>query len=280
MKETTNRLRGLLIDLDGTLYHGSQRIDGADRLIHFINDNHLPYQYVTNNSSATPEEVARRLTAMGIPADATDVCTSAQAAASYIAEQSAGASVFVIGESGLREALQEAGCRMTEDEQPDYVVQGIDRSMSYERMAKAVGYIRAGAAFVMTNPDLLLPTADGLMPGAGSIGAMLQAASGVKPVVIGKPSSILMNYSLKRLGATPENTWVVGDNMATDIAAGIAAGCASVLVLTGLTNADNYEHYATAAGCKPDRICKTLDDLRMEISSNLSANSMCREDKA
>lgn len=280
MRDADTRLRGLLIDLDGTLYHGSKRIDGADRLISYIKNNQLPYQYVTNNSSATPEEVAQRLSAMGIPADASDVCTSAQAAASYIAEQSSGASVFVIGESGLREALHEAGCRLTEDEQPGYVVQGIDRSMSYERMAKAVGYIRAGATYVMTNPDLLLPTADGLMPGAGSIGVMLQAASGVKPIVIGKPSSILMDYSLNRLGATPEHTWVVGDNMATDIAAGIAAGCTSVLVLTGLTNAENYERYASAAGCKPDRICKTLDDLQNEISSNLSANSMCREDKA
>lgn len=108
MRDADTRLRGLLIDLDGTLYHGAKRIVGADRLISYIKDNQLLYQYVTNNSSATPEDVAQRLSAMGIPADASDVCTSAQAAASYIAKQSSGASVFVIGESGLREALHEA----------------------------------------------------------------------------------------------------------------------------------------------------------------------------
>ncbi|RJE90178.1 TIGR01457 family HAD-type hydrolase [Paenibacillus sp. 1011MAR3C5] len=278
MSETNARLRGLLIDLDGTLYHGTSRIDGADRLIAYINEIKLPYQFVTNNSSTSAEEVAGRLSAMGIPAQASDVCTSAQATAGYIADQAPGASVFVIGEVGLRSALQEAGCRLTDDEQPDFVVQGIDRSMSYERMARAVRYIRAGAAYVMTNPDLLLPSSDGLIPGAGSIGAMLQAASGEKPVVIGKPSSILMDYSLRRLGVHHEETWVVGDNIATDIAAGLAAGCKAVLVLTGLTHADNVEQFTAAAGCRPDRICNTLDDLRQEIASNLSANSMCRED--
>ncbi|MFF2887452.1 TIGR01457 family HAD-type hydrolase [Paenibacillus sp. NPDC057967] len=280
MSKSNDRLRGLLIDLDGTLYQGSNRIDGADRLIAYINKVKLPYQYVTNNSSVSAEEVAERLSAMGIPAQASDVCTSAQAAAGYIADQAPGASVFVIGESGLRSSLQEAGCRLTEDEQPDYVVQGIDRTMSYERMARAVRYIRAGARYVMTNPDLLLPSADGLIPGAGSIGAMLQAASGERPVVIGKPSSILMDYSLRRLGVPHSETWVIGDNIATDIAAGHAAGCKAVLVLTGLTHNDNLEQYAAAAGCRPDRICNTLDDLRYEIASNLSANSMCREDKA
>lgn len=270
MTETSFRLRGLLIDLDGTLYHGSSRIDGADRLIAYVNDMNLPYKYVTNNSSAAAEEVAERLTRMGIPAKASDVCTSAQAAASHIASYAPGASVFVVGESGLREALQEAGCQVTEDEQPAYVVQGIDRSMSYERMAKAVRYIRAGATYVMTNPDLLLPSTDGLIPGAGSIGAMLQAASGAKPIVIGKPSAILMDYSLRRLGISRTETWVIGDNIATDIAAGIEAGCETVLVLTGLTNADNLDRYAEAAGCRPNRICGTLEDLRYEIERNLS----------
>ncbi|REK77121.1 TIGR01457 family HAD-type hydrolase [Paenibacillus paeoniae] len=269
MTETRIRLGGLLIDLDGTLYHGSSRIDGADRLIAYVNEMKLPYQYVTNNSTSTAEEVAERLTGMGIPAKASDVCTSAQAAASYVAELAPGASVYVIGESGLRVAMQEAGCQLTEDEQPAFVVQGIDRSMTYERMAKAVRYIRAGAVYIMTNPDLLLPTTEGFIPGAGSIGAMLQAASGREPIIIGKPSSILMNYSLQRLGVPSEETWVVGDNIATDIAAGKAAGCETVLVLTGLTNADNLDHYTNTAGCKPDRICVTLEDLRDEMASHL-----------
>ncbi|MCR2802883.1 TIGR01457 family HAD-type hydrolase [Paenibacillus soyae] len=252
--------KGLLIDLDGTLYHGHEMIAGADRLIRSLRARRIPYLYVTNNSSATPEEVADRLSAMGIPAVADEVCTSAQAAAGYIVAKSPGASVYVIGEAGLTAALEAAGLHLTE-QSPDYVVQGIDRSLSYDRVARAVAFIRGGAVSVMTNPDLLLPTAGGLMPGAGSIGAMLQAASGVKPVLIGKPSDVIMNYALDRLGVRAEETWVVGDNIATDIAAGIAAGCGTVLVLTGLTNADNREHYEKEAGCRAELVCENLDAL-------------------
>lgn len=265
MTTTQRTMSGLLIDLDGTIYHGSKRIEHAKELIADLRAGGLAYKYVTNNSSATPEDVADRLKAMGIEADADDVCTSAQAAASYIAEQSPGASVFVIGEKGLRVAVSGAGLTITEDN-PDYVLQGIDREFNYSRLAKAVRYILDGASYVMTNPDLLLPTEDGLQPGAGSIGASLTAAGGKLPVVIGKPSRVLMNYSLNRLGKPAADTWVIGDNMATDIAAGIATGCGTILVLTGITRPDNYEYYAQQAGCKPDVICAQLDELRSYIS--------------
>lgn len=177
MTEKQQPMHGLLIDLDGTLYHGTHRIDGADTLISYLREIKLPFRFVTNNSSATPEEVAGRLMKMGIQAAAEEVCTSAQAAAEHIARLKPGAAVFVVGEEGLRKAVQEAGLVLTE-EQPDFVLQGIDRSFTYERLTKAVRYIHAGATFVLTNPDLLLPSTDGLIPGAGSIGAMLQAAGG------------------------------------------------------------------------------------------------------
>ncbi|MFD0587049.1 TIGR01457 family HAD-type hydrolase [Paenibacillus sp. GCM10027627] len=259
MSKNLQKPKGLLIDLDGTLYHGSSKIEGADRLIASLRERGYPYLFVTNNSASSPEEVAERLRGMGIPAEAHEVCTSAQATAGYAAEEYGASSVFVIGESGLREQLQLAGHRLTE-EAPELVVQGIDREVTYERLAKAVQYIRGGAVYLLTNPDLLLPSTNGLIPGAGSIGAMLKAASGCEPILIGKPSPILMNYALERLGVAAGDTWVVGDNIATDIAAGIAAGCTTVLVLTGLTNSDNYELYAQQAGCKPDAVCGTLYD--------------------
>ncbi|CAM4284839.1 TIGR01457 family HAD-type hydrolase [Paenibacillus alkaliterrae] len=258
-------MRGFLIDLDGTLYHGAYRIDGADTLISYLRDAALPFRFVTNNSSASPKEVAERLLNMGIPAAPEDVCTSAQAAAEHIAAVHPGAAVFVVGEAGLRSAVQEAGLFITE-EQPDFVLQGIDRTFTYERLAKAVRYIHSGAHYVLTNPDLLLPSGDGLIPGAGSIGAMLKAAGGKEPVLIGKPSSILMNYSLKSIGLSADETWVIGDNMATDIAFGKAAGCGTLLVLTGLTTAQNMGYYMEQAACKPDIICNHLEELRSYIS--------------
>ncbi len=268
--DAISAMSGFLIDLDGTLYHGDRRIEGADRLIRYLQAEQIPYLFVTNNSSAAPETVAQRLTDMGIPASPSDVCTSAQAAARYVAERHPQASVYAVGEAGLKQALEEEGLALT-DSRPDFVVQGIDRNVRYDDLAKAVRYIRDGAAYVLTNPDLLLPSSDGLIPGAGSIGAMIKAASGTEPVLIGKPSAILMNEALRRLGRQAEHTWVVGDNMATDIAAGRAAGCGTLLVLTGLTTADNLEHYAEQAGCRPDLICGDLDELIEVIGKHRQA---------
>ncbi|MDQ6418090.1 TIGR01457 family HAD-type hydrolase [Paenibacillus sp. LHD-117] len=264
-------IKGLLIDLDGTMYQGTRPVEGADQLIRFLKSSNIAYRFVTNNSSATPEDVAARLNGMGIPAEPQDVCTSGQAAAVYIAERQPGASVFVIGMKGLRQALLDSGLQLT-DERPDYVVQGIDRQFTYDLLARAVRHIREGAPYILTNPDLLVPSTDGLVPGAGSISAMLRAASGTEPIVIGKPSSILMDYALKQIGLSAQDTWVVGDNLATDIAAGKASGCGTMLVLTGLTTRDNYDGYARAAGCEPDRIYETLDALTEEIAAMLELN--------
>ncbi|WP_219837519.1 TIGR01457 family HAD-type hydrolase [Paenibacillus sp. R14(2021)] len=262
-------IRGLLIDLDGTLYHGGIMIPGADELVRMLQREGLRYLFVTNNSSASPEVVAERLRGMGIPARPDDVVTSAQGAAAYLAEQMPGANVHVIGEAGLREAIQEAGLNL-ETDQPDVVVQGIDRELTYDKLAAAAAHIRSGARYILTNPDRLLPSEHGLIPGAGSISAMLQASSGVQPVVIGKPSTILMDVALKRLGLAPEETWVVGDNPATDIAAGLAAGCLSVLVLTGLATGDNYKELLAAANCEADVVIDTLPQLQEYIGNQLA----------
>lgn len=261
---TEHAPKALLIDLDGTLYHGGHRIDGADRLILTLQERGIAYLFLTNNSSASAEAVAARLRGMGIPAEARDVCTSAQAAAAYVADRHPSARVMVVGEEGLHEAVLGAGLVVT-DERPDVVLQGIDRQLTYSRAAEAVAAIRGGASFVMTNPDLLLPSDHGFIPGAGSIGAMLRAASGVEPVVIGKPHEPLMRYALERLGVQAREAVVIGDNPATDIAAGARAGCSTILVLTGLANPDNAEALCQASSVVPDSVCADLDDLLTHI---------------
>ena len=114
---------------------------------------------------------------------------------------------------------------------------------------------------ILTNPDLQLPSDTGLMPGAGSLGAAIEAASGVKPTVIGKPSSILMKYASDRLRLAPEETYVIGDNIRTDIAAGVHAGCKTVLVMTGITTDRNLEAHMDAAGVTPDYRCRDLSEV-------------------
>lgn len=268
MSKLTADWKAYLIDLDGTLYHGSRMILGADRLISDLQAAGIPYLFVTNNSSRTPAEVAAHLQQMGIPADEEHVCTSAVAAAQYIAEQYPGSKVAPIGENGLLEALREAGIEHDEQD-PHVVVQGIDRSFTYEKLTKAARMIASGAHYVLTNPDLQLPSQDGLMPGAGTIAAAIKAASGVEPVVIGKPSGILMKFAIDRLGLHNEEVAVIGDNMLTDMSAGVNAGCGTILVLTGVTTEQNLEQYVASTGIQPDAICRDLDEVRKLVCGKI-----------
>ncbi|MBO9599176.1 MAG: HAD-IIA family hydrolase [Cohnella sp.] len=261
-----------LFDLDGTLYRGDERIDGADRLIAKLTREGFPYWFVTNNSTRTPAEVAGHLRHLGIDAEESRVVTSAMAAAYYVKNRYPNADTFVIGERGLHEALQEAGMRIVADRddktQPKIVVQGLDRQLTYERLRLGITHLLAGAAFVQTNPDRLLPMEGSFLPGAGTIGAALEAATGIKPVVIGKPSSILMDYALELAGTSSERAWVIGDNPHTDIAAGNNAGCPSILVLTGYCNADNWRRECESAGAYPHAVCDNLDDLEQLIDGS------------
>lgn len=258
-------------DLDGTLYNGNLKIAGADSLIRQMRAQQIPFLLVTNNSSRTPQLVAHHLAELGIDVSEDEVFNSAQAAARYVAEHGPhGARVFCIGEIGMRTALEGVGVQFVESEGvADFVVQGIDRAISYEKLKRAVQLILQGATFVLTNPDLLLPWNGQLVPGAGSIGAMLQAATGRQPVVIGKPSAIIMQYALEKLreqsgqSLTFGDVWMIGDNLRTDIAAAKAVGCRSILVLTGLADEGNVQRLIAETGVEPDVICATLTELEV-----------------
>lgn len=261
----------MLLDLDGTLYRGHEPVPGAAELIAWLEEEGVPCWYVTNNSSRTPAQVAEQLRGMGIRAEPRQVVTSAEAAAAYAKEQYPGAAAFVIGERGLIEAMREAGFAAADGDpqRADLVVQGIDRSLAYERVAEATRHLMAGAAYLLTNPDRQLPVAGGIQPGAGSIAAMLETASGVRPTVVGKPSPILMNFALARAGVSAENAWVVGDNPLTDIAAGRAVGSPTVLVLTGLCSEDDWRARCEAAGAMPDAVCRGPAELTALVERTL-----------
>jgi 4-nitrophenyl phosphatase len=251
-------MKGFLIDLDGTLYRGHEPIPHAAAFIQWLQQHHMPYLLVTNNSSRTPEQVAEHLQEFGIEVPAAAVYTSSQAAAQYLTEQRGGCRVHMVGEAGLRIALEASGFAL-DVTTPDYVVQGIDRSFTYGKLTEAVRHLKVGATYVLTNPDRMLPSDGGLMPGAGSLAAAITAASGVEPVVIGKPSPIIMAYAIERLGLPAADVWVIGDNVHTDILGGRLAGCRTALVLTGVATADNVQEQLASADVTPDLIC---DDLK------------------
>lgn len=234
------KYQGYLIDLDGTMYNGTEKIPEA---IDFVNELHqqgTPYLFVTNNSTKHPRDVAKTLREMGVPAEEKHVFTTSMATASYIVAQDPGAKVFPIGEVGLIDAVKEVGLTISETE-IDYVVMGLDREISYEKLTTGALAIRNGAKFVATNGDVALPSERGFLPGAGSLISVLSVTTGVEPKFIGKPASIIVNQALEVLGTSKEETLMVGDNYATDILAGINAGIDSLLVTTGVTTREDLK---------------------------------------
>ncbi|MFC5711178.1 TIGR01457 family HAD-type hydrolase [Thalassorhabdus alkalitolerans] len=232
--------KGYLIDLDGTVYRGKEIIPEAVEFVSSLKEQNLPYLFVTNNSSETPESVAQKLQNMGIPCETKHVFTSSMATASYLTEQREKQSAYVIGEDGIQKALEQAGITYEED-QPGFVVMGIDRSITYEKLAKAALAVRNGARFIATNKDVSLPSERGLLPGNGSFVSVISLSTGVEPTVIGKPESIIVEQALERINLSKEEVLMVGDNYDTDILAGINGGIDTLMVHTGVTTAEQLK---------------------------------------
>lgn len=226
---------GFLIDLDGTMYRGTKVIKEAVAFVNKLREKDFRYLFVTNNSTRTREQVAGVLCDFGVPATAEHILTTSMATAHFIKEQKKDASVYYIGEQGLRQAMEEAGLKY-EEECPDFVVVGMDRKVTYEKLAKACLAVRKGAKFVSTNPDVALPTERGFLPGNGSLTAVVSVSTGVRPVFIGKPEPIIVEQALKKIGTSKGKTLMIGDNYDTDILAGLRAGVDTCLVYTGVTS--------------------------------------------
>jgi HAD superfamily hydrolase (TIGR01450 family) len=227
-----------LLDLDGVVYIGGKAVPGASQALAKASDEGMRLAYVTNNASRTPAAVAQVLTGLGIPAEPSDVVTSAQAAARLLAEQlPAGAPVLVIGGMGLRVALRERGLRPVSAaaEKPAAVVQGYAPGVDYSALAQGGLAVMAGALFVGTNADLTIPSAQGRAPGNGSLLQVIRTATGQAPLIAGKPEPPLHHESVIRTGA--RHPLVVGDRLDTDIEAAQRVGADSLLVLTGVTDA-------------------------------------------
>ncbi|MCK1984833.1 MULTISPECIES: TIGR01457 family HAD-type hydrolase [Peribacillus] len=251
--------KGYLIDLDGTMYRGTEQIAEAAGFINDLRKRDIPYLFVTNNSSRTPAQVADKLRSIGISTEDEQVFTTSMATANYIAEQKKDASVYVVGEEGIIEALKEKGMKLVE-EHPDFLVMGIDRGVNYEKLSKACLAVRNGAVFISTNGDIAIPTEQGLLPGNGSLTSVVSVSTQVQPIFIGKPESVIVEQALRVLGVPKEETIMVGDNYDTDILAGINAGIDTLLVHTGVTTKERLKQYKE----QPTHVVDTLDLWRFE----------------
>ncbi|WP_239738257.1 TIGR01457 family HAD-type hydrolase [Mammaliicoccus sp. H-M32] len=228
--------KGYFIDIDGTMYKGSEIIEGAIEFIEYLNANNKDYLFVTNNSSKTPAEVAEKLNNMGFNTSSEHVITSAMATAGYISEESPGASVYMVGGSGLKSSLSDAGLVIKEDQNVDYVVMGLDVNISYEKLSVACLAVRNGAKFISTNKDVSIPNERGFLPGNGSLTSVVSVSTGQTPIFIGKPETIIMEQAVEKIGLSKEECVMIGDLYDTDILAGINSGIDTLHVQTGVTS--------------------------------------------
>lgn len=227
--------KGYLIDLDGTIYLGKEPIPAGKRFVEALQTKGLPFLFVTNNTTRSPQVVANRLAQeFDIHVGPETIYTASLATIDFMKDDAKGKKVFVIGEAGLIDLILEAGFAWDETN-PDYVVVGLDNDVTYEKFVLATLAIQKGATFIGTNPDKNIPTERGLLPGAGSLIAMVETATQTPPIFIGKPEAIIMDKAVDHIGLQKEDVIMVGDNYDTDICSGIRNGIDSLLVLSGFT---------------------------------------------
>jgi len=247
--------------MDGVLWKGDAPIGDLSATFARIGDRGLKVAFATNNGTRTPQQYIERLAGFGIPAQPSQVVTSALGVAELLCRQfPLGSKVFAIGGTGVMAALKEQGFELLpvdHAEEAQAVVMGIDPQINFEKMREATLLVRRGIPFFATNPDKTFPTPRGEIPGAGAWLSVITTATDVQPVFAGKPAPYLIDLSRQRLGTSKEETLVVGDRLETDIAGGQAAGCPCALVLSGVSTLPQAQAWSP----RIDLIAQDLWDL-------------------
>jgi 4-nitrophenyl phosphatase len=240
-------IRALIIDMDGVLWHGNIPQPGLTEFFAVVRDRSIPFILATNNASHTPSEYIAKLARMGVTVGESEILTSGMATAQYLSEcyDPQTTRIFVIGEDGAKQPLLKRGFTLTglyeigggeaTKKGADLVVCGKDRGLTWDKLATATLNIRDGAKLIGTNGDTTLPTDLGITHGNGAILAALQAATGVVPVIVGKPEPIMYRQAIAALGASPAETVAIGDRLDTDILGAVRAGIRSLMVLSGIS---------------------------------------------
>jgi len=253
-------IKGIILDLDGTVYRGSEEIEGAADFINSLPELGIKYIFVTNRSNRYSSVVCEHLAEYGIHCAEENVLNTAEATTQFLGS---GCSAYVIGEEPLIKTLEAGGITM-DSEAPEYVVVSFDRFFTYEKVKTATWLISRGAKFVATNPDPRLHIEGGIVPGTGAVVAAVEMASGVKPVYVGKPEKLIFEMALERMGVSAEQSLSLGDNLETDILAGIKAGMKTALILTGASTADDIERL----NIKPTIVVESFKELREKLGEN------------
>jgi len=247
---------GYICDMDGVIYHGDRLVEGAKDFVQWLKDHRKKFLFLTNSSAKSPKELRQKLARMGIDVDAEAFYTSAQATASFLTEQNPNVGVYAIGESGLINALHDAGFYI-DNANPEYVVVGESRTYNFEQIKLAVHLILNGAKLIGTNSDLTGPSEKGIVPACRALVAPIELATNRKAYFIGKPNPLMMRHAIKKIQCRREETLIIGDRMDTDIIAGIESEIETALVLSGITKREDLALFPY----RPDHILEKAADI-------------------
>jgi arabinose operon protein AraL len=250
--------RGWLFDLDGTIYLGERLIPGADAAIATLRAAGRRVAFLSNKPLQTRAEYAAKLTRLGVPAAPDDVINSSLVLARYLRDRDPGAPVFVIGEPPMLDEMRAHGFEVRSDERVRWVVIAFDRTFDYAKLNVALQAVKQGARLIATNPDRTCPVEGGEIPDCAGMIAAVEAVTDKKvEAIVGKPSPIILEVALAALGVPARDAAIVGDRIETDIVMGRRLGLGTVLVLSGVTRADDPRIAAVA----PDHVVRSVRDL-------------------
>ena len=250
-------MKTYIIDLDGTMYSGSTNIDGAREFIDYLQSKNLPYIFLTNNATRTKKQAKEHMLNLGFKnIKEEDFFTSAMATAKFIAKNYPGKKCFMLGESGLEEALKEWNFDIVQ-ENANFVVIGLDRNATYKKYSDALHNILAGAKFIATNPDRLLANNGTFDIGNGAVIDMLEYASGIEAIKIGKPYQIILDILLEEKKLKKEDIILLGDNLETDIKLGYNADVETIMVCSGVHTEKDIDRLKVY----PSKVVKNLKEL-------------------
>ena len=228
-----------LIDLDGTIYNGEKEIKYAKDFIEYLNNNKIDYLFLTNNSTKEPKDVVKKLYDLGIQTSEEHVYTSSEATKAYLIKKGY-KDIYIIGEKGLKETLSSFNQHL-DSNNVEAVIVGLDRELTYKKLTVATRSVLSGAELIGTNPDTLLPTAEGFIPSNGGQIKYLEHATSTAATVIGKPNRIIMESAMNLFNYNKDDIVMVGDNYDTDIMSGINSNIDTIHVQTGVTTLDQLK---------------------------------------
>ncbi|MBV7339450.1 HAD-IIA family hydrolase [Chloroflexi bacterium TSY] len=253
--------KAFICDMDGVIYEGNTLLPGVLQFVEWLKQN-KKFLFLTNNSTHTPRELCEKLLRLGVDVTEEHIYTASLATAEFLSRQTPNGTVFVIGDSGLTNALYDAGFSMNESN-PDYVVVGRTQHYCYQILEKAVQLVNNGAHLIGANPDAYFPTENGFAPSTGALVAPIEIATGKKAYFVGKPNPLMMRLALDKIGCHSSDAVMIGDRMDTDILSGIESQLTTVLVLSGAMTRDDMKRF----GFRPDYVLDGVRNIALAVQA-------------